>query len=108
MTAFWRQATDGVTLAVKVQPKSRRPGLQGRAPDVDGVRLRIGVAEAAEDGRANRAVCRMVAGLLGVAESAVSVRQGAGSRRKTLRAEGDPESLVRVLAALETREGAAR
>ncbi len=103
MSAFWRAGPGGVTLAVKVQPKSRRPGVQGRAPDVDGVRLRIGVAEAAEDGRANRAVCRMVAGLLGVAESSVSVLQGAASRRKTLRAEGDPDGLVRALVALEAR-----
>ena len=56
---------DGVAVAVKVQPKSRRPGLQGLAPSADGERLRIGVTEAAEDGRANRAACAALAGALG-------------------------------------------
>ena len=31
MSRFWRSLPDGVAVAVKVQPKSRRPGLQGAA-----------------------------------------------------------------------------
>ena len=100
MSGFWRIGQDSVSVAVKVQPKSRRPGLQGRAPAVDGERLRIGVTEAAEDGRANRAACATLAAALGIAPSLVSVTQGATSREKTLRIAGDPATLVSGLEAL--------
>lgn len=85
---------------MKVQPKSRRPGVQGRVPDIAGERLRIGVSEAAEDGRANRAACAVLAQALGVPASAVSVIHGATSRQKTLRAAGDPAAMSQALAAL--------
>jgi uncharacterized protein (TIGR00251 family) len=96
----WRLGTEGVSVAVKVQPKSRRPGLQGLSPDIDGMRLRIGVTEAAEDGRANRAVCAVLADMLGIADSQVSVLHGASSRQKSLRVVGDPAKLAAKLAEL--------
>lgn len=98
--AFWRPADGAVLVAVKVQPKSRRPGVQGRAPAVDGERLRIGVSEAAEDGRANRAACAVLAALLHRPASAVSVAAGATSRDKTLRVTGEPASIIEILEAL--------
>jgi len=97
---FWRRLPDGVAVAVKVQPKSRRPGLQGAVPAADGERLRIGVTAAAEGGRANRAACAMLADALGLAPSAVRLVLGATSREKTLRVAGDPATLGRKLAAL--------
>jgi uncharacterized protein YggU (UPF0235/DUF167 family) len=94
-------------LAVKVQPKSRRPGLQGLAPDVDGVRLRVGVTDAPEDGRANQAVCALIAKSLDVSASQVSVTQGATSRQKTLRIVGDPQLLsARLTVICQTLPGA--
>ena len=90
---FWRTTGEGVMVEVKVQPKSRRPGVQGRVPALEGERLRIGVSEAAEDGRANAAACATLAGALGIAASAVSVAIGATSRQKTLRIMGDPALL---------------
>jgi uncharacterized protein len=89
-----------VTVRVKVQPKSRRPGLQGSAPSEDGVRLRIGVSEPAEDGRANRATCATLARALDVPPAAVRVASGAGSREKLLRVNGDPAVLAERLEAL--------
>lgn len=100
MTGFWRPAGGGVSVAVKVQPKSRRPGVQGRAPSVEGERLRIGVSEAAEDGRANRAACATLACALGLPASAVAVVAGMTSRDKTLRVEGDPTTIGPRLEAL--------
>jgi len=100
VSEFWRVGADGVSVSVKVQPKSRRPGLQGRAPAADGERLRVGVTEAAEAGRANRAVCSLLADALAVPAGAVSVVAGAGSREKVLRVAGDPAVLVARLAAL--------
>ena len=97
---FWRELPDGVAVAVKVQAKSRRPGLQGAVPCADGERLRIGVTAAAEGGRANRAACAALAGALGLAPSAVRLALGATSREKTLHVDGDPAVLGRKLAAL--------
>ena len=94
MTGFWREGSDGVRVAVKVQPKSRRPGVQGRVPAMDGERLRIGVSQAAEDGRANKAACATLAAALGIAASLVCVTLGATSREKTLRILGDPATLT--------------
>lgn len=98
--SFWRPAAGGVLVAVKVQPKSRRPGVQGRAPAPEGERLRIGVTEAAEDGRANRAACATLAEALRLPASAVAVAAGATSREKTLRVEGDPAAITQLLEAL--------
>jgi uncharacterized protein YggU (UPF0235/DUF167 family) len=85
---------------VKVQPRSRRPGLGGLAPG--GAALRVAVTEAPEDGRANHAVCLALAKALGVPGSAVAVAHGAASREKTVRIAGDParlsETLQRLLA----------
>ncbi len=100
MTAFWRAGPAGVTVQVKVQPKSRRPGLQGITASPDGMRLRIGVTEAAEDGRATRAACATLAQALGVPQSAVQLIQGAASREKTLVVAGDATALIGKLATL--------
>lgn len=97
---FWRPTGHGLQVLVKVQPKSRRPGLQGQAPDIDGMRLRIGVSAAAEDGRANKAACAQLAAALGMPASAISVAHGATSRQKTLLIEGDPAIPAARLAAL--------
>jgi uncharacterized protein len=100
LSRFWRPLPDGVAVAVKVQPKSRRPGVQGTAPAADGERLRIGVTEAAEAGRANKAACAALADALGLAASAVHLTMGATSREKTLHVAGDPSKLGAKLAAL--------
>ena len=98
--AFWRATADAVLVAAKVHPKSRRPGLHGRMPAADGERLRIAVAEAAEDGRANRAACALLARALDLPSSAVAVASGATSRDKTLRVAGDPATIAARLEAL--------
>jgi uncharacterized protein YggU (UPF0235/DUF167 family) len=98
--SFWRLAPDAVLVAVKVQPKSRRPGVRGRAPAAEGERLRLAVAEAAEGGRANRAACALLARALALPPSAVAVAAGGASREKLLRVTGDPATLAVRLAAL--------
>ncbi len=87
-------------LRVKVQPKARRPGLQGLVAGVDGPRLKLAVTEAPEDGRANAAVCATVAKALGLPGHAVAVRHGTTNREKTLALTGDPALLMAKLEAL--------
>jgi uncharacterized protein YggU (UPF0235/DUF167 family) len=97
---FWRSLSDGVAIAVKVQPKSRRPGIQGRSDSPRGPCLRIGVSEAAEDGRANRAACIVLAKALDVPASAITVTLGQTSRDKVLHVAGDVSLLEKRLESL--------
>ena len=60
----------------------------------DGPRLRVGVAEAAEDGKANKAACAIIARAFGVSPGAVSVAIGASNREKVIHVTGDPEILA--------------
>ncbi len=89
-----------MTVRVKVQPRARRAGIAGAQPAAEGMRLRIAVTEAPEDGRANRAVCAALAAALKVPPSAVAVTLGAAAREKTLRIAGDPATLGARLEAL--------
>lgn len=97
---FWRAEGGAVLVRVRVQPKSRRPGLGGAKSTADGLRLSIAVTEAPEDGRATRAACEALARALGIPNSAVALAQGAASREKTLRVTGDPAALAPGLEAL--------
>ena len=65
------------------------PGIQGHSVSAHGPCLRIGVSDAAEDGRANRAACAALARALDLPASAVVVMLGQTSRDKTLRVAGD-------------------
>jgi uncharacterized protein (TIGR00251 family) len=100
MKGFWRPEAAALLVRVKVQPKSRRPGLDGLSPGVDGPRLRVAVTEAPENGRANRAVCAALAAALGIPVSVVEVTQGAATREKTIRISGDPTPLIPKIKAL--------
>lgn len=87
----------GVVLDVVVQPRARRPGLAGE----HGGALKVAVAAPAREGRANRALCDLLAELLGVAPSAVTVVGGARHRRKRVAVGGvSAAHAARVLGAL--------
>ncbi len=84
-----------------VQPRAR----QGVAGGVLDGALRVRVTAAPADGRANRAVRRVLATALDVPASRVSLVKGARSRRKRVRIEGDAASLrLRVEALASLRE----
>lgn len=100
LTPAWRPVAGGISVAVKVQPKARRPGPQGTMLSADGSRLRIGVSEAAEDGKANKAACAILARILGVSAGAVSVVTGASNREKVIHVAGNPDILGAKLASL--------
>ena len=65
-------------------PGAARPGLVGRY----GASWKIRVAEPPEDGRANQAVVRLLAQLLGLRRRDVSIVAGHGSRDKVVAVEG--------------------
>nr|WP_305123308.1 DUF167 domain-containing protein [Roseomonas sp. GC11] len=87
-------------MRVKAQPKARRAGLQGWVETPDGPRLKLAVHAAPEDGRANKAICALLAEALHVPPSTISVVQGAASREKTCRIAGDSARLLELLETL--------
>jgi uncharacterized protein (TIGR00251 family) len=89
-----------VTVMVKVRPRSRRPGVCGVQGSAAGPRLQIAVTEAAEDGKANRAVCALLARTLHRPQSAVLIVSGATNREKVLSVTGDSAALADLLGSL--------
>jgi len=90
-------AATGLTLAVKVTPRARRPGVVRRAEDGT---LHLAVTEAPEAGKANEAVLRLVARTLGVPPSACTLVAGGAARQKRIHVAGDTAALAARLAAL--------
>ena len=95
--SFWTATQDGVRLRLKVRPQARHAGIEGVVADRDGEALSISVTAAPEDGKANAAVIALLAKALGIAKSAVTVIQGATSRRKTIHVVGDGAALAAIL-----------
>ncbi len=73
-----------VRIALKVVPGSRRDRVAGPLGD----RLKVKVAAPPEDGRANRAVCELLAAWLGVPSGGVSIVAGRSSPEKVARVRG--------------------
>lgn len=79
-------------LDVKVVPGARRDQIAGPLGD----RLKVRVSAPPEDGRANKAVCGLIAGVLGLRASEVTVIAGPASPEKTLRIAGRTAEQVRA------------
>jgi uncharacterized protein len=89
-----RTTDDGVCLPVYVQPGAARERLCG---EHDG-RLKVAVHAAPEKGKANKAVCRLLADSVGVSKSRVHVVAGLTSRQKEVLFERvSPDALVSII-----------
>jgi len=81
-------------LTIRLQPRARRNAI---GEERDGV-VRMSVAAPPVDGRANAALCKLIAKRAGVARGRVSVIRGERSREKVVRVEGlAPAELCRAL-----------
>jgi hypothetical protein len=81
-------------IRVRLRPRGHRDELLGI---VDGV-LQARVSAPPVDGKANRALCKLIAKRLRVAPSRVTVARGAKSRDKLVRVEGvDRAALLAAL-----------
>ncbi|MFL6830429.1 MAG: DUF167 family protein [Sphingomicrobium sp.] len=70
-------------IAVRVTPRSAKPGIRGWRAGADGRKeLEVHVAAAPADGAANDAVVALIAKALGVSRSEVTILSGATSRHK--------------------------
>jgi uncharacterized protein (TIGR00251 family) len=80
-------------LAVHVTPKSSRDEVAGWR----GGELSVRVSAAPESGKANAAVCAVLARALGVSKSSVRVVRGETSRHKQLELKGIDEDALRAV-----------
>lgn len=86
---------EGVVIAVKVSAGASRDRIMGEHDAA----LKVAVSAAPEKGKANKAVCALIAKTLGIAKSHVSVISGETSRdKKVLVRDVDRETLARQLA----------
>jgi uncharacterized protein len=75
---------DGYEIAVRLQPRARANEIVGER---DGM-LVVRVTAPPVDGRANDALCRLIAKRARVGVRRVSIVRGAGAREKVVRVEG--------------------
>ncbi len=78
------QDGDDVRLWIKAVPGASRDLIAGRL----GERLKVKVGAAAEGGKANAAICKLIAKALGVRDNQVSIESGATNPEKTVRVIG--------------------
>ena len=83
----------GVTLVVRVTPRSRKNEIVG----ADGTALRVKLTAPPVGGAANAALCEFLASVLGVRTNAVTLIAGQTSRHKVVRVEGVTKDQVRSL-----------
>jgi uncharacterized protein (TIGR00251 family) len=79
-----RSMDGGVSFAVRVQPGASREGVVGEYGDA----VKIALTAPAVDGKANDALVRYLAGLLGVPRLSVEIASGTLSRSKIVRVLG--------------------
>ena len=96
-----RRSTDATvaTVAVHVTPKAVRDEIAGWRGD----ELSVRVTAAPDAGKANAAVCAVLARALGVPKSRVRVARGLAARHKVIEVEGlSAEGVAAVIGAPDT------
>ena len=89
-----REGDGLVTFSLRVSPKAKKNAF-GR---VHNGCLKVSVTAAQESGAANRAVCKLLAKKLGVAQSSVEILQGHAGREKLVQVSGTDSTAVTALA----------
>jgi uncharacterized protein (TIGR00251 family) len=79
-------------LAIRVQPRAKRTEVAGEREGAIVIRTNAPPV----DGKANRAVCKLIAKRVGVPASAVSIVRGESARDKLVRVEGMDAAAVRA------------
>jgi uncharacterized protein len=98
----WSVLAHGVTVRVRVTPKSSRDEVAGIETTAQGPALKVRVRAVPDKGAANAAVTATLADWLGVPKSTVTLVSGATARIKGIAIAGDGDELS---ARLERRLG---
>lgn len=103
--SYAKRLPDGLLLTLKAQPGARKTLLDGFAETPDGPVIKLKVQAPPEEGRANEAVLRLLAEILGVKKGDLELIAGATSRQKKIEVAGDPallaERLTQALASVD-------
>jgi len=86
-----RDVEGGVTLTIKVMPRSKQNEIVG----IEGDAIKIRLTAPALEGRANEALVRFLAERLGVARGQIVIVRGETSRSKVVRVRGLTAEVVR-------------
>jgi uncharacterized protein len=90
----WRYSTQGISIALRVTPRSGRDDIDGVETLANGrTVVKIRVRAIADGGEANRAVIELMAKALGVPKAKVRILSGTTSRLKQIAVDGDPAML---------------
>jgi uncharacterized protein (TIGR00251 family) len=87
-----RDDTSGATFAVKVHPRAKRNAVGGEFGDA----LKLSLTAPPVEGKANQACIELVAELLSVPKTSVSIAAGESSRQKVVRVAGLSAAQVRA------------
>jgi uncharacterized protein (TIGR00251 family) len=88
-------AADGLRIRIHARPGGRRDEIEGlRAEAGGGAALRVTVRAAAEDGKANAAIVKLLAGEWELPRASISLVSGAKDRRKSFHLAGEPQALL--------------
>lgn len=93
-----RRSRDGVTLPVRLTPKSSRDEIVGVEDHGGDCVLKARVRAVPEAGRANEALETLIAKWLGLPPFTVTVAHGGKSRLKQVAVAGDGDALARLIA----------
>jgi uncharacterized protein len=94
----WMRTADGITLEVRLTPRSSRDAIEGVECLADGRSvLKARVRAAPVEGEANGALQRLIAKALGIAPRQIELTTGAAARLKGLRIAGNASELEAVL-----------
>jgi len=90
------KACDGaLRVAVRLTPKGRRDAIEGLAETADGgAEIKASVTAVPEDGKANRALVKLVSKAWGVPKSDIAIVSGVTDRHKVLSLICDPERIL--------------
>lgn len=106
MADFYRVHDKGLDILVRLTPRAARDAIENVGEGADGrVYLGARVRAVPEKGAANAALQKLVAGFLGVPQSAVSVIAGSTARLKTVRVAGNADALATLLRKLTATGG---
>ena len=99
MTGPFSATKDGVLVAVHVQPRASKDEVGAIVPGRGDTHvLRVRVTAAPSDGRANAAVCELLAREWAMPKTRLSVARGTAARHKTVHVAGDATQLLAQLA----------
>jgi uncharacterized protein (TIGR00251 family) len=86
-----RESANGISFAVRVQPRASRNAVAGQMGDA----VKIALTAPPVEGKANEACIEFLAKLLGVARSSVTIAAGETGRNKVIRVAGVTAAHVR-------------